>query len=248
MEETTTIMKVCRNCGERKPISSFYLNKNYLDGHKTICKDCEKKLMKELRATKKVGRPSVSEQKRAAAKKAAANKANRPNLVARNAVDIIEQMEADRQPWILMKYPYTVRGIKDMSGICYEVVIWQTCESDHGYSAFEMDAETARKIIEKYKCTERKRYKEEGAIIWAKNDKLQELHQRYVKACDRLKAKAKAARDLYYLLGDCHDMFTDKEFKKLRDRAADAEQDIIEKRNKYMAEYPAKNGIIIYNL
>ena len=245
MEESTTTMKTCRKCGERKPVTAFYRNKQYPDGYKTICKACELKLAKERREKQlaDAGAP-----KRKAAQKANENKARRPNLNARNAVDIIKQLEADRQPWILMKYPYTLRLVKDLKGICYEVVIWQTCESDHGYSAFEMDAQTAREVIAQYGLTERKRYKSEGAIIWAKNDKLQELHQRYVKTIERMKARAKSARDLYMLLAENRELLTAEEYVTLRNKAADAEQNLIVKRNKYIAEYPAKNDIIIYNL
>lgn len=243
--ESTTTMKTCRKCGERKPVTAFYRNKQYPDGYKTICKACELKLAKERREKQlaDAGAP-----KRKAAQKANENKARRPNLNARNAVDIIKQLEADRQPWILMKYPYTLRLVKDLKGICYEVVIWQTCESDHGYSAFEMDAQTAREVIAQYGLTERKRYKSEGAIIWAKNDKLQELHQRYVKTIERMKARAKSARDLYMLLAENRELLTAEEYVTLRNKAADAEQNLIVKRNKYIAEYPAKNDIIIYNL
>ena len=256
MEESTTTMKTCRKCGERKPVTAFYRNKQYPDGYKTICKACELKLAKERREKQladtgapkgKAGRPK-NEAKRKAAQKANENKAHRPNLNARNAVDIVKQLEADRQPWILMKYPYTLRLVKDLKGICYEVVIWQTCESDHGYSAFEMDAQTAREVIAQYGLTERKRYKSEGAIIWAKNDKLQELHQRYVKTIERMKARAKSARDLYMLLAENRELLTAEEYITLRNKAADAEQSLIVKRNKYIAEYPAKNDIIIYNL
>ena len=243
--ESTTTMKTCRKCGERKPVTAFYRNKQYPDGYKTICKACELKLAKERREKQlaDAGAP-----KRKAAQKANENKARRPKLNARNAVDIIKQLEADRQPWILMKYPYTLRLVKDLKGICYEVVIWQTCESDHGYSAFEMDAQTAREVIAQYGLTERKRYKSEGAIIWAKNDKLQELHQRYVKTIERMKARAKSARDLYMLLAENRELLTAEEYVTLRNKAADAEQNLIVKRNKYIAEYPAKNDIIIYNL
>ena len=254
MEESTTITKVCNKCGEEKPLTEYYFSAKHADGHKNICKDCERKSAKERRDSKlagvpkgKLGRPSTEARRRAAIK-ANENRAKRPSLDARNAEDIIRQLENDGQPWILMKYPYTLRLVQDLKGICYEIVIWQTCESDHGYASFEMDAATARKVIDEYKLTERKRYKEEGAIIWAKNDSLQELHRRYVKTVEKLKARAKAARDLYHLLADNRDIMTAEEYATLRDKAADAEQALIVKRNKFIAEYPAKNGIIIYNL
>jgi len=252
--DTTTITKVCSKCGAEKPLTEYYRSAKYADGYKSICKDCEKKTAKERRDTKlagvpkgKQGRPS-NEAKRRAAIKANENKAKRPSLAARNAEDIIRQLEHDGQPWLLMKYPYTLRLVKDLKGICYEVVIWQTCEGDHGYASFEMDAATARKVIDEYGLTERKRYKEEGAIIWAKNDRLQELHKRYVKTVEKMKARANAARELYYLLADNRDIMTAEEYVTMRNKAADAEQDLIVKRNKYAEEYPAKNGIIIYNL
>jgi len=45
MEENT---KICADCGKRKPLSEFYLNKNEHDGHSRICK-IDAKLREEKR-------------------------------------------------------------------------------------------------------------------------------------------------------------------------------------------------------
>ena len=183
-----------------------------------------------------------------AAKKSNEKRSQLPSFGTQDPREIIDRLEADGQPWILMRYPYNLAFAPDIKGVCYEIVIWQTCESDQSYGTFDVDAKTAREIIEEYGLTERKRYKSEDAIIWAKNDKLQELHQRYVKTIERMKARAKSARDLYMLLAENRELLTAEEYVTLRNKAADAEQNLIVKRNKYIAEYPAKNDIIIYNL
>ena len=35
--------KECRKCGTHKPLSDFYVRKSSLDGHRSWCKDCDKK-------------------------------------------------------------------------------------------------------------------------------------------------------------------------------------------------------------
>lgn len=45
MEDIKT--KVCRKCGETKPTTEFYRNKNAKDGLQPICKDCDKKGVRE---------------------------------------------------------------------------------------------------------------------------------------------------------------------------------------------------------
>lgn len=49
MEENT---KICADCGKRKPLSEFYLNKNERDGHSRICK-IDAKLREEKRRRSK---------------------------------------------------------------------------------------------------------------------------------------------------------------------------------------------------
>lgn len=34
--------KICKECGEEKPISEFYFNFIYKDGYMPICKECQK--------------------------------------------------------------------------------------------------------------------------------------------------------------------------------------------------------------
>lgn len=35
-------MKQCKYCGQSKPLSEYHKNKNYADGHKAHCKDCNR--------------------------------------------------------------------------------------------------------------------------------------------------------------------------------------------------------------
>ena len=46
---TTTTTKICRVCGKEKPISEFYTNANYKDGHFNNCKECHNKASIEAR-------------------------------------------------------------------------------------------------------------------------------------------------------------------------------------------------------
>lgn len=251
------LKKVCIRCGKEKPLEEFYRAPKGKFGRKAMCIECVSKALKEARERKKIenpkpelkrGRPNVSEIRSQAAKKAHANKRKRPNLASRKAEDIIKRLEKDGQPWLLMKYPFSVRGLAELSGVCYEIVIWQTIDSDNSYASMECDAKSALEIIKKYGLKERKRYKEENAVIWAKNDNLQELHRKYVKQRDQYTKKSKAARDLYFLLEDNKSIFLPEEYAALRDKAADAEQEYIVQRNAFTEEYTEKNGIIIYNI
>jgi len=255
MDEITT--KICLRCGEEKPLDKYYRQAKGRFGRKSICIDCFIATMNEMRERKrknkpkpevKRGRPAVSEKRSLAAKRAHENKRQRPNLTSRNIRDIILRLEEDGQPWMLMKYPFNVRGFNDMGGTCYEVIIWQTIESEQGYATMECDPKEAIYIIEQFGLHERKRYKEENCTIYAKNDHLQEMHLKLVRQREAFNKKAKAARELYHALEVNSCLFTPEEYAALRDKAADAEQDFIIQRNKYVAEFPKKNGIIIYNL
>jgi hypothetical protein len=43
------IEKVCRRCGESKPLTDYYKHKNMYDGHLNICKECTKKRVRKHR-------------------------------------------------------------------------------------------------------------------------------------------------------------------------------------------------------
>lgn len=187
--------------------------------------------------------------KSAAAKKAAETKRQRPSFGSHDPWDILKQLEDDKQPWILMRYPYSLRLAPDYQGVCYEIVIWQTCEGDYGYANFEVTGELAWKIITYYGLTERKTYKKEGCTIWAKNDRLQVLHKKYVKEVERRKDRAHRAHELFLLLRDCEFLFPDDgELAELRDRTARAEREILDGIPKYTEDYLERNHIVIYNL
>ncbi len=47
MEEITT--KVCRCCGKKLPITEFWNNRSYKDGHESICKECKNKKQRAYR-------------------------------------------------------------------------------------------------------------------------------------------------------------------------------------------------------
>lgn len=42
-------MRICKKCGEEKPIAEYYKHPNGKDGHDTKCKTCAKKLVTEAR-------------------------------------------------------------------------------------------------------------------------------------------------------------------------------------------------------
>jgi hypothetical protein len=46
--------KICRKCGEEKPINEFYKHKKMTDGHLNICKECVLKRVKEYSNNNKV--------------------------------------------------------------------------------------------------------------------------------------------------------------------------------------------------
>jgi hypothetical protein len=43
------IEKVCRRCGESKPLTDYYKHKNMYDGRLNICKECTKKRVRKHR-------------------------------------------------------------------------------------------------------------------------------------------------------------------------------------------------------
>ena len=45
--------KTCRRCGETKPLSKFYKNKNCKDGHGSYCKVCVNKTVKDSKTPEK---------------------------------------------------------------------------------------------------------------------------------------------------------------------------------------------------
>lgn len=45
-------MKACSRCGEVLPMSSFHLDSNSSDGHRSACKACVSKIGRERRAGK----------------------------------------------------------------------------------------------------------------------------------------------------------------------------------------------------
>ena len=183
-----------------------------------------------------------------AAKKSNEKRSQLPSFGTQDPREIIERLEADGQPWILMRYPYNLAFAPDIKGVCYEIVIWQTCESDQSYGTFDVDAKTAREIIEEYGLTERKRYEKEGCIIWAANERLSKLHKAYMNRVERYRARAKLARSLYYAIGECEWVFGKEEYKSLRKRALEAEQGSLLAIPKYEEYYLKANNIIIYNI
>lgn len=47
--EIIEVSRVCRKCGESKPIKDFYRHKDYPGGRKTYCKKCENRMVTEWR-------------------------------------------------------------------------------------------------------------------------------------------------------------------------------------------------------
>ena len=202
---------------------------------------------------------TLRERRSIAAKKAAATREHRPRMRARDIWSILATLENDLQPWFLMKYRYELKFAPGTEGVCYEVVIWQTAEGDYSYDRFEVDAQVAREIREQYGLTERKRFKKdptdrlvEGAVIYAKNDRLQDLRLRYKREVSKRRAQANKCRALYFAMQDCAFLFKDEENKArydaVRDMAADAEQEILAAIPDFEREFLRRENIIIYNL
>jgi len=161
---------------------------------------------------------------------------------------IIDRLIADKQPWVLMRYPFKMKLSREFTGVCYELVIWQTCEDDYSHATLEVTKEQAHDIIDRYELTERKRYKEENAVIWARNDNFQELRRGYHRGIDEIMANAAAASKLFDALKAAKFMLDKEEYNQLRERAEKAEREALDSLVPFKEEYIKKHHIIIYQL
>ena len=52
--------KVCPDCGEHKPLDAFYKDRSTADGRRRICKECDKKQVKERAKKRKAANQDTS--------------------------------------------------------------------------------------------------------------------------------------------------------------------------------------------
>lgn len=237
--------KVCTKCGKEQPIGQFYIDKRSKDGHVSVCRTCVIEAATASRARRCRKKKLSPSERRIAAAEA---RASRPSLASHDPYDIINRLEYDGQPWCLMRYNYSLALCPEETGVCYEIIIWQTCEGDTAYGTFEIEPSDARGIIEEYGLTVRKRYTDEKAVFWAKNDRLKMLHKAYKSELNRRESRIKALVSLDYALRDCAFFFPAEELAALKDRARKEVDTIKASIARYEKEYLEKHNIIIYNI
>ena len=177
-------------------------------------------------------------------------------LLGARGVDAVATLEAAHQPWCLVSYPYTMRGLPEFSGRCYEIIIWQTATGDRSYASLEVDRRAARAIIEEYGLTLRRRDEEEHAEFWAKDDRFARLHREYAARMERFAVEARAVHAQYldyngragaiaarpqYYLRRCA-LRAIRTIYKEREAAINAERDAFRK------DFLSKHNIIIYQI
>lgn len=178
-----------------------------------------------------------------------------PYIGSQNPFEIIARLEADNQPWVLMSYPYSIRHLTEFSDICYEIIIWQTCEGDLAFGTMEMRRSQAKEIIEKYGLTVRKRYPKHSASIYGKDDRLAELHIAYKKEIQRRRDEAVSlhsrADELTRAASKINPKLHPIKIAKLRierDKLRKKERSLYASISSFIREYPKDNNIIIYQL
>ena len=178
-----------------------------------------------------------------------------PYIGSQNPFEIITRLEADGQPWVLMSYPYSVRHLTEFSDICYEIIIWQTCEGDLSYGTMEMNRNQASEIIKQYGLTVRKRYPKHSATIYGKDDRLSELHIAYKNEIQRRRDEAVSLHSRADELTRAASKINPKlhpikiaKLRKERDKLRKRERCLYASISSFIREYPKDNNIIIYQL
>lgn len=158
------------------------------------------------------------------------------------------RLEEDKQPWALVRYPVRAKYVDCDVEQCYELVFFQTYDRDDGIAANETDRRTFLELSQKYGLS--MRYKSNSGEVWAKDDSLRDLVNRYHEVAYKWDEAVKIAASKHgaasYRAKCCQGTSKYAEAVALRSEAMDELRKVRAAADRVKKGFIKRNKIVIY--
>ena len=96
-----------------------------------------------------------------------------------NVLDNIKALEADGQPWVIAKYRSAARFVAVDSVVAYELVIFQTYESEEAYDTLTMTRDEFHDAMAAMGLPLKPRYESPFGRVFGRDDRLRDIVRKW---------------------------------------------------------------------